>query len=64
MKKLVFMFVTFVALSFAACGGNTTGTAAADSTATDTVDTIDTVEVVDTVAVDTTAAVDTTVVAE
>lgn len=52
MKKLVFMFVTFVALSFAACGGNTTGTAAADSTATDTVDTIDTVEVVDSTVTD------------
>ena len=49
---MVFMIVTFVALSFAACGGNTTGTAAADSTATDTVDTIDTIEVVDSTVTD------------
>jgi len=50
MKKIVFIFATFVAVSsFVACG-NSTKVAAADSTAVDTLDTIDTVEVVDTVA--------------
>lgn len=34
MKKLVFMFVAFAAISFASCGGNKTSDAAAiDSTA-------------------------------
>jgi len=56
MKKIVFIFATFVALSFAACGGQTTGTASADTTATDTIDTIDTVEVVDTTVADTIVA--------
>ena len=49
MKKLVFVFATMVAMSFAACGGQTTSEAATDSTATDTVDTI---EVVDSVVAD------------
>ena len=49
MKKLVFVFAAFVAISFASCGGNTTSTATADSTATDT---IDTVQVVDSIATD------------
>lgn len=45
MKKLVFMFATMVAISFASCGGGqTTNEVAADSTATDTVDTIEVVD--------------------
>ena len=52
MKKLVFMFATIVAISFASCGGQTTNEVAADSTATDTVDTA----LVDTVLVDTVVA--------
>lgn len=55
MKKLVFMIVAFVAMSFAACGGQTNSSASIDSTATDTIDTIDvvdTIEVVDTIATD------------
>jgi hypothetical protein len=48
MKKLVFMFATIVAISFASCGGQTTNEVAADSTATDTVDTV----LVDTVVAD------------
>jgi len=51
MKKLVFMFVAFVAMSFAACGGQTPAETAIDSTATDTVDTVE-VEVVDSNATD------------
>ena len=33
MKKLVFMFVAFAAISFASCGNKTSDAAAADSTA-------------------------------
>ena len=44
MKKLVFMFATMVAISFASCGGQATSEVAADSTATDTVDTIEVVD--------------------
>lgn len=32
MKKLVFMFVAFAAISFASCGNKTSDAAAADST--------------------------------
>jgi hypothetical protein len=49
MKKLVFVFATLVAISFASCGGQTNGETATDSTATDT---IDTVEVVDSTVAD------------
>lgn len=49
MKKLVFMIVAFVAMSFAACGNKTTDVAAVDTTATDTIDSI---EVVDSIATD------------
>ncbi len=49
MKKLVFVFATLVAMSFAACGGQTKGEAAVDSTATDTVDTVN---VADTIVAD------------
>ncbi|MBQ9094310.1 MAG: hypothetical protein IJY03_10075 [Prevotella sp.] len=51
MKKLAFMFVAMVAISFASCGNKTE-----QAEATDTVDTV----AVDTVAADTVAA-DTTV---
>ena len=54
MKKLVFMFVAVVAISFASCGNNKAEQASAE----DTVDTV----AVDTVAADTVAA--DTVVAE
>jgi hypothetical protein len=50
MKKLVFMFAAFAAISFASCGGNVTSEQAVDSTA---VDSLDTVEVVDSVVADT-----------
>ena len=53
MKKLAFMFVAMVAISFASCGNKTE-----QAEATDTVDTV----AVDTVAADTVAA--DTVVAE
>lgn len=55
MKKLAFIFMAMVAMTFAACGGNGTSTDVAnDSTAVDTVvaDTI----LVDTVAVDSVTA--------
>lgn len=38
MKKLVFMFVAFAAISFASCGNKTSDAAAADSTADSSVD--------------------------
>ena len=47
MKKLAFMFVAMVAISFASCGNKTE-----QAEATDTVDTV----AVDTVAADTTVA--------
>ena len=52
MKKLVFMFAAFAAVSFASCGGNATPAAevAADSAA------VDTTVVVDSVAADSVAA--------
>lgn len=48
MKKLVFMFVAVVAISFASCGGNKTNQGAAVDS--------DSVAVVDTAAVDSAAA--------
>lgn len=59
MKKLVFMFVAFAAISFASCGNKTNDAAAA----TDSIDTmaVDTLAA-DSLAADTTAAAaDTTV---
>ncbi len=47
MKKLVFMFVAVVAISFASCGNKTNQAAAVDS---------DSVAVIDTAAVDSAAA--------
>ena len=54
MKKLVFMFVAVVAISFASCGNKTNQAAAVDS---DSVAVVDTAAVVDSAAQDT-AAVD------
>jgi len=51
MKKLVFMFVTLVAMSFASCGGNTSNAVATDSVAVDSIDTV-AVDTVDTVVTD------------
>ena len=54
MKKLVFAFLATVAMTFAACGGQTAGTAStvdSDSVAVDTLDTVvvDSVVVADSV---------------
>ena len=57
MKKLVFMFVAFVAMTFAACGGQTPAASAndSDSVAIDSV--VDSIEVVvDSVVADSTVA--------
>lgn len=61
MKKLAFVFVAGLAMSFASCGNKTEQAAATDSIAADTtvaVETIDSVATVatDSVAADTTAA--------
>ena len=57
MKKLVFMFVAVVAISFASCGNKTSDAAATDSVAADTTATVEVVDTtaapVDTVAPDT-----------
>lgn len=39
MKKLIFIFVAFVAVSFMSCGNKTTAVASNDSTTIDSVDT-------------------------
>lgn len=51
MKKLVFMFVAFVAMTFAACGGQTPATASVADSDSVVVDSLDTV-VVDSVIAD------------
>lgn len=60
MKKLVFMFVAFAAISFASCGNKAENAAeVADSTAVDTTAVVDTTvdsTVVDSAAADTVAA--------
>ncbi len=60
MKKLVFLFVAAVAVSFASCGGNANNAevAAVDSVAADTVDTTacDSAAVCDSAVVDSAAA--------
>lgn len=61
MKKVAFMFVAAMALSFAACGGQTKASEECDSTACDTV-VVE--EVVDTVVVDSVVAEVAEVVAE
>ena len=61
MKKVAFMFVAAMALSFAACGGQTKASEECDSTACDSV-VVE--EVVDTVVVDSVVAEVAEVVAE
>ena len=57
MKKLVFMFVAFVAMTFAACGGQTTSTTSANDSDSVVVDSlVDSLEVVDSVVADTVVA--------
>lgn len=51
MKKLLWIFIATVALSFSACGGSTTNGSANDSVVADS-DSIEAVDSVDTVAVD------------
>lgn len=55
MKKLVFAFITVMALTMSACGGNTANGGENDSTVADSVDTV-VVDTVDTVVVDTVVA--------
>lgn len=53
MKKLVFAFIATVAMTFAACGGQTaTETVATDSDSVAVVDSLDSIEVADTTVVD------------
>lgn len=54
MKKLVFMFICTIAMTFAACGNKTAGVGTQNDTDTVAVDSADTVaaDSVDTVAVD------------
>jgi hypothetical protein len=53
MKKLVFAFIATVAMTFAACGGQTaTETVATDSDSVAVVDSLDSIEVADTIVVD------------
>lgn len=57
MKKLVFMFVAFAAISFASCGNKTSDNAAAiDSDSVATVDSTDSVSSDSAATVDSTAA--------
>lgn len=56
MKKLVFMFVAFAAISFASCGSKTEAPATNDTVPADTADTTVVADSVDTVAVDSVAA--------
>ena len=54
MKKLVFMFICTIAMTFAACGNKTSGAGTQNDTDSVAVDSVDTVaaDSVDTVAVD------------
>lgn len=53
MKKLVFAFIATVAMTFAACGGQTaTEAVATDSDSIAVVDSLDSIEVADTIVVD------------
>lgn len=54
MKKLVFMFICTIAMTFAACGNKASGVGTQNDTDTVAVDSVDTVaaDSVDTVAVD------------
>lgn len=55
MKKLVFLAMTALAMSFAACGNGTANGGENDSVKADSIDTV-MVDIVDTVAVDTVVA--------
>ena len=63
MKKVAFMFVAAMALSFAACGGQTKASEECDSTACDSA-VVEEVVVVDSVAADSVVAEVAEVVAE
>lgn len=63
MKKVAFMFVAAMALSFAACGGQTKASEECDSTACDSA-VVEEVVVVDSAAADTVVAEAAEVVAE
>ena len=56
MKKLVFMFVAFVAMTFAACGGKTPATASANDSDSVVVDSLDSIAVDSVVVADSVAA--------
>ena len=56
MKKLVFMFVAFVAMTFAACGGQTAGTASVNDSDSVVVDSLADSLAVDSVVADSTVA--------
>jgi hypothetical protein len=56
MKKLVFMFVAFVAMTFAACGGQTVSTASVNDSDSVAVDSVVDSLAVDSVVADSTVA--------
>lgn len=64
MKKVAFMFVAAMALSFAACGGQTKASEECDSTACDSAAVVEEVVVEDSAAADTVVAEAAEVVAE
>ena len=55
MKKLVFVFIATVAMTFAACGGQTAGTASVNDSDSVVVDSLDSI-VVDSVVADSVVA--------
>ena len=55
MKKIIFVFAMFCAMSFAACGNKTAEVKTVDSTAVDTIEVVDSIEAVDSVAADSVA---------
>ena len=56
MRKLVFAFLATVAMTFAACGGQTAGTASANDSDSAIVDSIDSILTVDSVVADSAVA--------
>lgn len=44
MKKILFLFVALVAMSFAACGGSADGAVSTDSTAVDSIEVVDSID--------------------
>jgi hypothetical protein len=52
MKKIIFVFAMFCAMSFAACGNKTADAETVDSTAVDSIEVVDSIESVDSVAAD------------